>query len=686
MSNPIILKIYDGGKLKLARAFREGRVRMGSGAVDLVLDGPGVAPHHAVIELGAMGTVIRALSPAPVLLNGQPILAAPLRHGDLISLGEVRVMVEMRATAHAPGAQAPSSGQGPRPRLQLIQGEEESERPLALAHAAPALAVVREDEEQRIEEQRVEDGLPPAGHESGYPVEDALAQPKPQVSGPPAEAPEAVTSCPFEAPPPSRTQPPEERAILESGPTVAPGVPHAPASAAPAPLQPHAQAASLDGGARSCAQVEMFWGDTRLSVWQLEPGQELVAGTSEGCAALLEGIERATVVRCDGGGWVVSAPRPLSLTLIENGVTIGGSELLARGRGQADAHGIRLALPSDATGVIGAGAVQLRVRRVALATRAPKEPSDWKGVLAASIAAIFFVGLMRVLSHAIPMPPHAVAMPEVIRPRPMVVRAAVKPVDPATPHERNAKSQGRRDPGVAVARHSGLEGQAGSPTAQRRDARAQRKTDERALVANTGLLKALGGKGQSDLFGVALERGTRDALGHLTGPRVADARGSGGMGLRSLGGTGGGGDGSGLGLARIGTNGIGGGLASYGEGKGGLKGKSDAEIGLTPGQPQVVGRIDPELIRKVVHDHRAQIRTCYEMQLNARPNLAGKLVAAWTIDAQGDVVEAHTQESALHDRTVESCVSGKIKTWHFPIPKGGGEVFVTYPFIFTPGG
>ncbi|HXN54880.1 MAG TPA: AgmX/PglI C-terminal domain-containing protein, partial [Myxococcales bacterium] len=323
---------------------------------------------------------------------------------------------------------------------------------------------------------------------------------------------------------------------------------------------------------------------------------------------------------------------------------------------------------------------------VALATRAPKEPSDWKGVLAASIAAIFFVGLMRVLSHAIPMPPHVVAMPEVIRPRPMVVRAAVKPVDPATPHELHAKAQGRRDPGIAVARHSGLEGQAGSPSGPRRNARAQRRTDERALVANTGLLKALGGKGQSDLFGVALERGTRDALGHLTGPRVADARGDGGMGLRSLGGTGGGGDGSGLGLARIGTNGIGGGLASYGEGKGGLKGKSDAEIGLTPGQPQVVGRIDPELIRKVVHDHRAQIRTCYEMQLNARPNLAGKLVAAWTIDAQGDVVEAHTQESALHDRTVESCVSSKIKTWHFPIPKGGGEVFVTYPFIFTPGG
>ena len=219
------------------------------------------------------------------------------------------------------------------------------------------------------------------------------------------------------------------------------------------------------------------------------------------------------------------------------------------------------------------------------------------------------------------------------------------------------------------------------------DCRAQRKADDKALVAQTGLLKALGGgNGKSDVFGIALEKGTVDAMGHLTGPKVADARGDGGMGLKSLGGRGGGGDGSGLGLARIGTNGIGGGLANYGDGKGGLRGKENGDIGLAPGKPEVVGSIDPELIRKVVHDHRAQIRTCYETQLTTRPNLAGKLLSAWTIDPQGAVTEAHTQESTRHDTSVEQCVASKIKTWRFPIPKGGGEVFVTYPFIFTPGG
>jgi hypothetical protein len=266
------------------------------------------------------------------------------------------------------------------------------------------------------------------------------------------------------------------------------------------------------------------------------------------------------------------------------------------------------------------------------------------------------------------------------------VRAATKPNDAPPVRENTPKNEGRRDPGQAVARHMGEEGQAGSKNAPRRDARAQRKSDDRALIANAGLLKALGGKGSSNSFGIALEKGTVDAMGHLTGPRVADARGDAGMGLKSLGGRGGGGDGSGLGLARIGTNGIGGGLANYGDGQGGLRGKENGDIGLGPGKPEVSGNIDPELIRKVVHDHRAQIRTCYETQLTTRPNLAGKLISAWTINEAGTVTEVHTAESTLHDRSVEDCVASKIKTWRFPIPKGGGEAAVTYPFIFTPGG
>jgi hypothetical protein len=542
-----------------------------------------------------------------------------------------------------------------RPRLQLIHGEEEPlvDRP---HQPAPTLQVVREEilvEVEAATDEGLNDDLNPV------PFEPLPVEPAP-----------------------------------EAAPPAAPAVPPASESAAVAVPEPRAPVpttalppitTSLGG---ECAEVELFWGDTRVSVWQLQPGEQFHAGSAPGCQALLQGIERAAVVRSDVNGWTVAAPRPLQLFLEEEGRVLGGPELLVRGRSQADAHGLIVPLPQRSVAVLSSGSLALRIRRVRGAARVGGEQTDWKGVLVASIAAILMVTGMKFWSAAVPPPKVSAGDPELIKPRPLVVRASPpKPDNAPVLDAQKVQNQARRDPGKAVARHQGQEGEAGGKTAPRRDARAQRKMDDRALIAEIGLLKALGGgNGKSDVFGVALEKGTRDAMGHLTGPRIGDAHGDGGTGLKSLGGRGGGGDGSGLGLARIGTNGIGGGLANYGDGKGGLRGKENGEIGLGPGKPEVVGSIDPELIRKVVHDHRAQIRTCYETQLTTRPNLAGKLVSAWTIDPAGAVTEARTQESTLRDRAVETCVAARIKTWRFPIPKGGGEVFVTYPFIFTPGG
>src|SRR5438105_14618685 len=134
---PIVLKVYEGGKLKSSRSFRTERIRLGSAAADLLLDSANVAPTHAVIEAGAQGAVLRATGTAPLYLNGQPIIAAPLRHGDLISIGDLRVMVELRASAPGPVPEK-------RPRLQLIEGEADWERESSHAHP-PALAVVRDE-------------------------------------------------------------------------------------------------------------------------------------------------------------------------------------------------------------------------------------------------------------------------------------------------------------------------------------------------------------------------------------------------------------------------------------------------------------------------------------------------------------------------------------------------------------
>ena len=40
----------------------------------------------------------------------------------------------------------------------------------------------------------------------------------------------------------------------------------------------------------------------------------------------------------------------------------------------------------------------------------------------------------------------------------------------------------------------------------------------------------------------------------------------------------------------------------------------------------------------------------------------------------------------MNNAELETCVAGRVRTWVFPKPKGGGVVVVTYPFIFQQAG
>src|SRR5712671_1603544 len=450
MAISIHLKVYEGGKLRLSRLFRSEQIRIGSGSCDLVLEGTGILPSHAVIDAGASGAVLRAVGPAPLYLNGQPIIAAPLRHGDLISVGDLRVMVELRASAPGPVPER-------RPRLQLIEGEADWEPESSYAHP-PALAVVRDEPLPRGTEARSDRGIHAAIPDLPAP-ELELAEPElPELELPELDLPEP-------APEPAAL-PPEPVILLPPDPAPAPVLPLR--GLPPVPEQ------ALQGG--ECVEAELFWGRTRLSVWQLAPGEELVGGTAPGCDVLLEGVTRSPVIRCDASGWTVCAPRPLSLTLIEEGRALGGPELLVRGRSQADAHGLILPLPQKGMAVLGSASLALRFRRVPTAARVAAEPTDWRGILGASVAALLLIVGMKVLAGNVAAPKIS-GEPEVIRPRPLVVRTSPKKPDPMALPQQTSKAQGRKDPGKAVARHSGQEGEAGSKTAPRRDARAERAHD-----------------------------------------------------------------------------------------------------------------------------------------------------------------------------------------------------------------
>jgi hypothetical protein len=98
-----------------------------------------------------------------------------------------------------------------------------------------------------------------------------------------------------------------------------------------------------------------------------------------------------------------------------------------------------------------------------------------------------------------------------------------------------------------------------------------------------------------------------------------------------------------------------------------------------------LGDIDRQQIVKQVRKSFGAINKCYTEELNASPDLAGKMVVKFTIGADGKVVEAHAQYSNLHDPALEGCVVKQFEGLEFPAFGGvGEELRITYPIDFAP--
>ena len=207
-------------------------------------------------------------------------------------------------------------------------------------------------------------------------------------------------------------------------------------------------------------------------------------------------------------------------------------------------------------------------------------------------------------------------------------------------------------------------------------------------LAQSALQRLFGRAGQSGVFGHSgLGGELKRALGGISGARVGDAAGLGGLGTRGAGPGGGGLNMSTVGLGALGTRGRGGGGdGSYGEGATGIGRKVERDISISAGSPIIMGSLDKDIIRRIIKQHIAQIRYCYERELIRSPGLFGKVATQFTISAEGRVQSAKVTQSTLKNREVERCMTSKIRTWKFPKPKGGGIVIVKYPFILKTAG
>jgi Ca-activated chloride channel homolog len=180
------------------------------------------------------------------------------------------------------------------------------------------------------------------------------------------------------------------------------------------------------------------------------------------------------------------------------------------------------------------------------------------------------------------------------------------------------------------------------------------------------------------VFGPVTSRGASgQSLGALRGSSTGSQHGLGGLGTRGMGyGGGGSGYGSGGGHASV---------SGHGRG-GGFYGKSGGTIPSVSGNAIILGALDKSVIDRVVKQNLPSIRYEYEKGLKTDPSIGGRVVIQFTIAPDGNVASATVKSTTLGDPQVEDGIARRFARMRFPAPKGGGQVVVSYPFVFASGG
>lgn len=257
--------------------------------------------------------------------------------------------------------------------------------------------------------------------------------------------------------------------------------------------------------------------------------------------------------------------------------------------------------------------------------------------------------------------------------------------EPAKPRPKRALSGTK-----AGGRHRGDEGKFGKPDKPKNDAQASKpgapivdpskRELDRLVAQNSGLLKALSGSTSAAVSNVlgsgGLGIGFNNAVGGLRGTAMGDAGGSRGFSTR---GTGSGGGGTSLGIGGLGK---GSGRGTGGLGKVDLGGRGIGKSAITSGRTITKGCLTQSQVLRVIGRIRRQAKYCYDKELTANPNLAGKVTTHMEINGAGGVSWVKVSQSTLGSAKVEQCLVRVMQRMRFPPCKGGGTAEITYPWIF----
>ncbi len=638
MAVPLTLKVFKGDELVVSKDYDRDIIKIGRlSSAHLCLDDEKVSRIHSVIEVAPDGTlsIIDMGSVEGTFVNGKRVNKGSLAFGDEVKVGNTTIKVE--AAGAAPSIAPTVAAAAPAPAAPVPSLAAEA-APVAVAPVPVAVPVVQQAAVQQVVQH--------------VPV-------------------------PVQAPPPA---PVEAQAHVQDE-----------ATGASVRSRPRRRKGSGPLG----VELRFLWGDQMVGEFFLHPDVESTFTVGSGEKAKFHmgdsklGAPVFELVKFGKNGATLRFTSKMNGELQRKfgEETFSLEECKRRNIATSEGDALALTLQHEDFAWVDLGGIVVEVffQPQPKAVFVPFAESVDFTVLNIFLL-MFFIAALFVISAANLNAEGEAFDDELNSNSARIAKLLIKPP------EKNPilqKFEKKKDSGEVAQKHKGEEGQMGKKEAPKRSAHAAPKGDPnnkdqaRLLVA-----KVFGGTGGgiSTIFGhQGLGGELKSAMGNMFGAAAGDAGGFGGLGLRGSG-SGGGGVGDTVGIGGIGTKGRGGGTGGSGSGVGVLGGKKDVDIGITSSEPMVMGSLDKELIRKVIHANRGQIRYCYESQLNRFPKLNGKVAVKFVISPTGTVSTSSVAQTTVGNAELEACVAGRVRTWQFPKPKGGGVVIVTYPFIFAQSG
>jgi TonB family protein len=242
-------------------------------------------------------------------------------------------------------------------------------------------------------------------------------------------------------------------------------------------------------------------------------------------------------------------------------------------------------------------------------------------------------------------------------------------------------------------RDKGRQSEARGPSA-REVAEARRAAAAARSAARREMEQQVSGTGVLGLLSAGGSGGTGDAVADVLGSAGAGAgdldavlAGVGGLATATSGGQ----------RTRLGSRGGGRttGSADVNELLSGMGGTGSANIGRkgsiqmaldaarVSGKGSKSANRGSDEISRVINSHNDAVEYCFKRESKLNPNLKGDILLEFTISYNGRVVGAKILNSSLRNKSVESCITSRIRGWRFkPIDKKEGDVRVRQKYIF----